>query len=40
MFASEKSPFKATEDNLGFVKEILLQIENRTQAGEKNEAQL
>ncbi len=40
VFASEKSPFKATEDNLGFVKETLLQIENRTQAGVKNEAQL
>lgn len=30
VFASEKSPFKATEDNLGFVKEILLQIKQRT----------
>ena len=40
VFASEKSPFKATEDNLSFVKEVLLQIENKTKADTSTEAQL
>ncbi|MBL7555658.1 MAG: ParA family protein [Bdellovibrionaceae bacterium] len=39
VFASEKSPFKATEDNIGFVKEILLQIKQRNKTASE-EAQL
>lgn len=40
VFASEKSPFKATEDNLAFVKEVILQIENRKNIIEPKEAQI
>ena len=34
VFASEKNPFKATEDNLSFVKNVLLLIETEN----KNES--
>jgi chromosome partitioning protein len=40
VFSSEKSPFKATEDNLGFVKEVLAQIEEKTKFNKADEAQL
>lgn len=40
VYASEKSPFKATENNLGFVKETLLQIERRKISEENIEAQI
>ncbi len=40
VFSSEKSPFKATEDNLGFVKEVLAQIEEKKKFNKAEEAQL
>jgi chromosome partitioning protein len=40
VFSSEKSPFKATEDNLGFVKEVLAQIEEKNKFNKAEEAQL
>lgn len=42
VFTSEKSPFKATEDNLSFVKDVLLHIENENRRKTKlaAEAQL
>lgn len=40
VFASEKSPFKATEDNLRLVKEVLTQIENIKKDERTEESQL